>query len=64
MGNTVDRWARCFITGENGMTPTSKQLGNILASNRDRFHGRYIMRSRRNNDNMTIWWVEKSESDS
>ena len=63
MGTSMDRWSRAFITDENGLTPTVKQLGNILASHRDRFHGKYILRSRRNHDNATVWSVEKREDD-
>lgn len=61
MGTQVDRWARCFITDEAGHTPTPKMLGMMLAGRRDRIYGNLTLRSARNNQNMTMWWVERNE---
>lgn len=62
MGTSVDRWARCFITDEEGLTPTPKKLGNMLHGKADRFFGKYILRKRRDTmTNSTVWWVEKGE---
>jgi hypothetical protein len=60
MGTSVDRWAKCFITDDDGLTPTPKRLGELLAGHRDRIYGPYVMRSKRNTStNATMWWVEK-----
>lgn len=60
MGSSVDRWAKCFITDDDGMTPTTKRLGDMLAGHRDRIYGSYVMRSKRNKTtNCTEWWVER-----
>lgn len=62
MGTQVDRWARCFITDDDGMTPTPKKLGQMLHGKADRFFGPYILRKRRDTvTNATMWWVEKGE---
>jgi hypothetical protein len=64
MGTTMDRWMGCFITDEGGMTPTPKQLGNLLHGKADRFFGPYILRKRRNKTaNSTAWWVERVEAE-
>lgn len=64
MGTSVDRWARCFITDDDGMTPTPKKLGQMLHGKADRFFGPYILRKRRDSvTNATMWWVEKGEQD-
>lgn len=61
MGTQVDRWGRCFISDEAGHTPTPKVLGMMLAGRRDRIYGGLTLRSTRNNQNATVWWVEKRE---
>lgn len=62
MGTSVDRWARCFITDDEGLTPTPKKLGNMLHGKADRFFGKYILRKRRDTvTNSTMWWVERGE---
>lgn len=61
MGNSIDRWARCFITDEDGMTPTPKRLGMMLHGMSERFFGPYTIMKKRNNVNTTVWWVEKRE---
>lgn len=61
MGTSVDRWARCFITDEDGLSPTPKRLGMMLHGMSERFFGPYTIMKKRNNENTTVWWVEKRE---
>lgn len=65
MGTSVDRWSRCFITDDDGLTPTPKKLGHMLHGKADRFFGKYILRKRKDSAiNAMVWWVEKVEEGS
>lgn len=60
MGTQVDRWARCFITDDQGATPNPKSLAMMLFGKMDRIFGPYTLRrGHRTADNTTTWWVEK-----
>lgn len=62
MGTAVDKWARCFITDEDGLTPTPKRLGMMLHGMTERFFGPYTINKRRDSStNTTMWWVERGE---
>lgn len=62
-GTMMDRWARCFITDENGNTPTTKSLAMMLFGKMDRIYGPYkLVRHKRANDNTTLWYVERESS--
>lgn len=62
MGTSQDKWSRCFITDDEGLTPTPKKLGQMLHGKADRFFGKYILRKRHNTaTNSTVWWVERGD---
>lgn len=60
-GAVLDRWGGCFISDEEGKTPNAKQLGYMLRGKQDRLFGPYSLRSRKNRENTTLWWVEKND---
>ncbi|MFE7077904.1 bifunctional DNA primase/polymerase [Streptomyces sp. NPDC057620] len=50
-----DPWGGLFITRSDGKLPTSKGLGMMLASRRDRFFGEYVLRADRDNHSK-VWF--------
>jgi hypothetical protein len=61
MGERIDKWSRCFITDDEGMTPNPRRLGMMLAGQEGRIRNGFILRKRMSHEKSQLWWVEKME---
>lgn len=65
MGNsTVDRWRGDFIKDDAGRIPNAKSFGHKLRGQKGRYHGDFILNSRKaDRGDRQEWWVEEYEPD-
>jgi hypothetical protein len=58
----LDPWEGLFLTDDRGKFPSEVSLGKRLTGHIDRFHGNYVLRSKKNlHSNAREWLVEKFE---
>jgi hypothetical protein len=57
-----DRWEGDFLSDAEGNVPTAKGLGRYLRGHIGRFHGSFVLHSRRDKiKNCVVWWVDKHD---